>query len=282
MGARNRAPRRRRARLLGALRLPQLRRPLERAALLERLNARGPAVVWRYGTVTALFDESPHAKTIELEVPDWPGHAAGQHVDVRLTAHDGYHAQRSYSIASAPEAPGLALTVERLDDGEASPYLAGELRLGDELELRGPIGGHFTWRAGDEGPLLLIAGGSGLVPLMAMLLHRAARSSKVGARLLVSARSLDDALYRDELEALAAADGVMVHRTFTREPPVGWTGFARRIDAPMLTAVGPAPNARPRIFVCGPTAFVERADDLLVELGHDPATIRSERFGPTG
>jgi ferredoxin-NADP reductase len=249
---------------------------------LERLNVRGPAVVWRYGTVTALIDDTPHAKTIVLEVPDWPGHAAGQHVDVRLTADDGYQAERSYSIASAPEDSILALTVERLDDGEVSPYLTEELRVGDELELRGPIGGHFTWRAGDGGPLLLIAGGSGLVPLMAMLRHRAARSSDVDARLLVSARSLDDALYRDELETLAAAGGVLLHRTFTREPPAGWTGFARRIDAQMLRAVGPAPTAQPRIFVCGPTAFVERADDLLVELGHDPATIRSERFGPTG
>ena len=249
---------------------------------MERLSVRGPAVVWRYGTVTALIDETPHAKTIELDVPDWPGHAAGQHVDVRLTADDGYQAQRSYSIASAPEDPGLALTVERIDDGEVSPYLTGELRVGDELELRGPIGGHFTWRADDEGPLLLIAGGSGLVPLMAMLRHRAARSSEVDARLLVSARSLDDALYRDELESLAVGDGLLLHRTFTREAPVGWTGFARRIDAEMLRAIGPAPTGRPRIFVCGPTAFVERADDLLVELGHDPMTIRSERFGPTG
>jgi ferredoxin-NADP reductase len=248
---------------------------------LERLNVRGPAVVWRYGTVTGVIDETPQAKTIELEVPDWPGHAAGQHVDVRLTADDGYQAQRSYSIASAPEDPRLALTVERIDDGEVSPYLTGELRVGDELELRGPIGGHFTWRADDDGPLLLVAGGSGLVPLMAMLRHRAARSSQVDARLLVSARSLDDALYHDDLEALAA-DGVLLYRTFTREPPVGWTGFVRRIDAEMLRAVGPPPAAQPRIFVCGPTAFVERADDLLVELGHDPTTIRSERFGPTG
>jgi ferredoxin-NADP reductase len=238
-------------------------------------------VVWRYGTVTGVIDETPQAKTIELEVPDWPGHAAGQHVDVRLTADDGYQAQRSYSIASAPEDPRLALTVERIDDGEVSPYLTGELRVGDELELRGPIGGHFTWRADDDGPLLLVAGGSGLVPLMAMLRHRAARSSQVDARLLVSARSLDDALYHDDLEALAA-DGVLLYRTFTREPPVGWTGFVRRIDAEMLRAVGPPPAAQPRIFVCGPTAFVERANDLLVELGHDPTTIRSERFGPTG
>jgi ferredoxin-NADP reductase len=249
---------------------------------LERLNLRGPAVVWRYGTVTALIDESPHAKTIELDVPGWPGHAAGQHVDVRLTADDGYQTQRSYSIASAPEDSIFALTVERIDDGEVSPYLTEELRAGDELELRGPVGGHFTWRVDDGGPLLLIAGGSGLVPLMAMLRHRAARSSELEARLLLSARSLDDVLYRDGLETLAATDGFLLHRTLTREPPVGWTGFARRIDAEMLRTVGPVPTARPRIFVCGPTAFVERADDLLIELGHDPTTIRSERFGPTG
>jgi len=248
---------------------------------LERLTGVA-AVVWQYGTVTALIDESPHAKTIVLEVPDWPGHAAGQHVDVRLTADDGYQAERSYSIASPPEDPRLALTVEGIDDGEVSPYLTRELRLGDELELRGPIGGHFTWRGDDDASLLLIGGGSGLVPLMAMLRHRAARAIEVDARLLVSARSLDDALYGDELETLAAADGVRLHRTFTRKPPVGWTGFARRIDVEMLREVGPAPTARPHIFVCGPTAFVERADDLLVELGHDPTTIRSERFGPTG
>jgi ferredoxin-NADP reductase len=249
---------------------------------LERLNVRGPAVVWRYGTVTALIDESPHAKTIELDVPAWPGHAAGQHVDVRLTADDGYQAQRSYSIASAPEDPRVALTVERIDDGEVSPYLTVELRIGDALELRGPIGGHFTWRAQDGGPLLLIAGGSGLVPLMAMLRHRAARSSEADTKLLVSARSIEDLLYRAELEALAASDGLALHHTFTREPPEGWTGFARRIDADVLGSVGPGPASRPRIFVCGPTAFVEVAVELLVQLGHDPSTIRTERFGPTG
>lgn len=243
---------------------------------------RRPAVVWRYGTVTALIDENPHARTIELDVPGWPGHTAGQHVDVRLTAEDGYQSQRSYSIGSPPEDPRVALTVERIDDGEVSPYLTGELRMGDELELRGPIGGHFTWRAQDGGPLLLVAGGSGLVPLMAMLRHRAARSSKADTRLLVSARSLEDLLYRSELEALAASDGLALHQTFSREAPKGWTGFARRIDADMLSSVGPGPASRPRIFVCGPTAFVERAAELLVQLGHDPSTIRTERFGPSG
>ena len=248
---------------------------MERTAVLGRL-------IWRVATVAEVVEETHQAATLALDVPGWPGHAAGQHVDLRLTAEDGYQAERSYSIASAPENERVQLTVERIDDGEVSPYLTEELRAGDELELRGPVGGHFTWRVDDGGPLLLIAGGSGLVPLMAMLRHRAARSSELDARLLVSARSLDDVLYRDELETRAATDGFLLHRTLTREPPVGWTGFARRIDAEMLRTVGPVPTARPRIFVCGPTAFVERADDLLIELGHDPTTIRSERFGPTG
>ena len=233
-------------------------------------------------TVERVIEETPRVKTIVLDTPEWPGHIAGQYVDVRLADETGYQTERAYSIASAPEHPQLALSVERIPDGEVSGYLTEHLCARDTIELRGPVGAYFTWRVDDGGPLLLIAGGSGLVPLMAMLRHRAARSSEVDARLLVSARSLDDALYRDELETLAAADGVLLHRTFTREPPVGWTGFARRIDAQMLSAVGPAPKARPRIFVCGPTAFVERADDLLIELGHDPTTIRSERFGPTG
>jgi ferredoxin-NADP reductase len=243
--------------------------------------AREP-VVWRYGTVTSLIDETPHATTIVLDVPGWPGHSAGQHVDVRLTAQDGYQAQRSYSIASGPEDQRMALTVEWLDDGEVSPYLTHELQVGDELELRGPIGGHFTWHVEDGGPLLLIAGGSGLVPLMAMARHRAARSSTVEARVLISARSPGDVLYRDELQALAQGDGLAVHYTFTRHPPADWTGFARRVDAEMLRTVGPAPARRPRVYVCGPTAFVERANDLLVELGHDPSAIRAERFGPSG
>lgn len=227
--------------------------------------------------------ETPSATTLFLERPDgWPGHVAGQHVDVRLTAEDGYQTERSYSIGSAPEDADIALTVERIEQGEVSPYLTEELRVGDELEFRGPIGGYFNWRTDDGGPLLLVAGGSGLVPLMAMLRHRAARSSAVKARVLVSARSLPDLLYREELMRLAEADGLVVHRTFTREPPSGWQGFARRIDAEMLRMVGPGPAARPRIFICGPTAFVERAAELLVELGHPPTAIRTERFGPTG
>ena len=239
-------------------------------------------IAWRLAAVTDVIVETPRAKTLVLDVPGWPGHAAGQHVDVRLTAEDGYQAQRSYSIASAPEDATLALTVERLEDGEVSPYLTDELGPGDELELRGPIGGYFVWRSQDGGPLLLVAGGSGLVPLMAMLRHRAARSSAVDTRLLVSARSSDDVLYRDELARLAAGDGLAVHETFTREPPAGWSGFARGIDPDVLSHVGPAPSQRPRIFVCGPTAFVERAADLLVGLGHDTAAIHLERFGSTG
>jgi ferredoxin-NADP reductase len=217
-----------------------------------------------------------------LDVPGWPGHVAGQHVDVRLTAEDGYQTERSYSIASAPEEPMVALTVELIDDGEVSPYLTEELRVGDELELRGPFTSYFVWRKEDGGPLLLIAGGSGLVPLMAMLRHRAARMRTVEARLLLSVRSVDDVLYRDELGKMATRDGVAVHYTFTREPPPDWDGFSRRIDAEMLRTVGPAPMRRPRIFVCGPTAFVEQAADLLVQLGHETAAIRTERFGPTG
>ena len=217
-----------------------------------------------------------------LDVPDWPGHVAGQHLDVRLTAEDGYQAERSYSIASAPEDPTVALTVERMDEGEVSPYLTQELRVGDELELRGPFGGYFNWRALDGGPLLLIAGGSGLVPLMAMLRHRAASSSATDSRLLLSARSCEDILYGDELAKLSTGEGVAVHYTFTRRPPPGWQGFARRIDAEMLASVGPAPTRMPRIFVCGPTALVEQAAELLVQLGHAPLAVRTERFGPTG
>jgi ferredoxin-NADP reductase len=239
-------------------------------------------IVWRLGTVRELVEETAHAKTLVLDVPGWPGHVAGQHVDVRLTAEDGYQAERSYSIASPPEDARLALTVERIDDGEVSPYLTDELRPGDELELRGPVGGHFTWSVHDGGPLLLLAGGSGLVPLMAMLRHRAAKRSTVRASLLVSSRGLEDILYRDELSTLAGSKGLDVHHTLTRSVPAGWAGWTRRVDAEMLAAFGPAPAQRPRIFVCGPTAFVERAADLLVELGHRPAEIRAERFGPTG
>jgi ferredoxin-NADP reductase len=247
---------------------------------LERLSAR---LDWRVATVAETVDETAHTRTLVLDIDGWPGHRAGQHADVRLTAEDGYQAERSYSIASAPEDPTIALTIERIDDGEVSPYLAGELRAGDQFELRGPIGGHFTWRAEQGGPLLLVGGGSGLVPLMAMLRHRAAAGSDARTVLLVSWRTADDIIYRAELDRFAAqGDGLAVHHTLTRGTPDGWTGFDRRVDADMLSAVGPAPSDAPRIFVCGPTPFVEAVADLLVGLGHEPAAIHAERFGPTG
>ena len=245
------------------------------AALLGRLT-------WQLAEVVGVVAETPRVKTIVFDVPEWRGHRAGQHVDVRLTAEDGYQAQRSYSIASAPDETRIALTVERLDDGEVSPYLTEELRAGDAFELRGPVGGHFTWTVEQGGPLLLVGGGSGLVPLMAMLRHHAARDSAVDARLLLSARTWEDVLYRDELERAGARDTVQVHIALTRARPPGWTGFDRRVDPPMLDAVGPAPAEDPRVFVCGSTPFVEHAADLLVALGHRPAAIRAERFGPTG
>ena len=225
-----------------------------------------------------LLDETPRVRSIVLDPPDWVGHLAGQHVDVRLTAEDGYQAQRSYSIASAPEDEHLVLTVERLDDGEVSPYLVDELRPGDELELRGPIGGYFVWEASTGGPLLLVAGGSGVVPFRSMLRHRAAAHSSVPARLLYSSRSLGEVIYRDEWEGL----GADVRFTLTREQPEGWSGYARRIDAELLAEVAWPPAKRPLVYVCGPTAFAEVAAGSLVALGHDPSRIKTERFGATG
>jgi ferredoxin-NADP reductase len=244
------------------------------AAVLGRLT-------WQLCEVAELVEETPQVKTLVLDAPDWPGHLAGQHVDVRLTADDGYQAQRSYSIASSPEHPHLALTVERIDDGEVSPYLTDELRPGDPLELRGPIGGYFTWQAADGGPLVLLAGGSGVVPLMAMLRHRAAAKSAVEATVLVSARAWEDVLYRDELAELEQ-NGVTVRYTLTREQPPGWTGGVGRVSLETLRELGVDTAAEPRVFVCGPTGFVEHVADLLVQLGHDPHTIKTERFGPTG
>jgi ferredoxin-NADP reductase len=241
------------------------------------------AAGWRPAALAEIRTETASAKTLLLDAGDWPGHRAGQHVDVRLTAEDGYQAQRSYSIASPPEEQMVALTVVRFADGEVSPYLVDEMRPGDELELRGPIGGWFVWDAHDGGPLLLVAGGSGLVPLMAMLRHRHAVASTVPARLLVSARSADDLLYSGELAELAEADdGFELLATLTREAPAGWTGFTRRIDREMLAEVAWDPGELARTFVCGPTAFVEAAAEALVGLGHDPALVKTERFGPTG
>jgi ferredoxin-NADP reductase len=233
--------------------------------------------------VIEVVPETPRTKSLALEVSGWEGHRADQHVDVRLTAEDGYQAQRSYSIASAPEDQKLVLTVDRLDDGEVSPYLTDVLMAGDKLELRGPIGGYFTWEAKDGGPLLLVGGGSGVVPLMAMIRHRAAADSGVLVRLLYSSRSYEEIIYREELEDLVARDDSLeVIHTLTRSTPEGWSGYHRRIDAGMLAEVTWSPDESPLAFVCGPTSFVEGVANALVSLGQDPAGVRTERFGPTG
>ena len=246
-------------------------------------------IEWRPATVARVIEETSTARTLVLDVPSWPGHRAGQHVDVRLTAEDGYQTQRSYSIASAPEDTRLALTIERLVEGEVSSYLCGELREGDRFELRGPIGAYFVWNVSDGGPLLLVAGGSGVVPLMAMLRHRAASLTDTSARralparLLYSSRLWSDIIYRAELDRLAAVDdSLQVTHTITREPPPEWRGFHRRIDRAMLADVAWPPADRPRIFVCGPTPLVEFVATEFSVLGHDPAIIKTERFGPTG
>jgi ferredoxin-NADP reductase len=217
-----------------------------------------------------------------LEHKAWPGHRPGQHVDVRLTAQDGYQAQRSYSIASAPEDHNLLLTVERLEDGEVSPYLVDELRPGDELELRGPIGGYFVWKAGLGGPLMLIAGGSGIVPLRAMLRHRIRIRSDVEVKLLYSSRSLEDVIYRHELLIEDADDRVDVRLALTREWPQDWSGQRGRITPEALRALAWPPQRRPLAYVCGPSSFVEAISEDLVQAGHDPSRIRTERFGATG
>jgi len=238
---------------------------------------------WRLARIAEIRPETPRVASLILDVPGWDGHLAGQHVDLRLTAEDGYQAERSYSIASAPDGQRVELTVERLEDGEVSPYLAGEAREGDQIELRGPIGGYFVWRPELGGPLLLVAGGSGVVPLMAMLRHRAATASRVPTRLLYSSRTLEDVIYREELERLAAAgDGPTVTHTLTRTQPPGWQGYARRVDAAMLKEVGWGPEQRQLAYVCGPTRLVEAVASDLVALGHDPFRVRTERFGPTG
>jgi ferredoxin-NADP reductase len=244
------------------------------AAVLGRLT-------WLLADVVDVVAETPRVRTIGFDLPDWPGHRAGQHVDVRLTAEDGYQAQRSYSIASAPHGTRVELTVERIDDGEVSPYLADELRPGDQIELRGPVGGYFVWEPAQGGPLLLVGGGSGIVPLMAMIRHRAAAGSDADTRLLYSSRGWDDIIYRDELERLNG-DGLTVVHTLTRSQPPGWSGFARRVGAEMLAEVGPSPAERPRVYVCGPTPFVEAVAGALVHLGHEPRAVKTERFGPTG
>lgn len=250
---------------------------MERRTVLGRLS-------WQLGEVVATQQETARVKSITLAVPHWNGHRPGQHVDVRLTAEDGYQAERSYSIASAPQQEHrLTLTVERLDDGEVSPYLTGELRVGDQLELRGPIGGYFVWEAHMGGPLLLVAGGSGVVPLMAMIRYHNAGRSTIPIRLLYSSRSYTEVIYRDELARLVKSNTkIEVVHTLTRVHPPGWTGYHRRIDTKMLHEVAWPTDQRPLMFICGPTPFVETAAASLVTLGYEPGRIKTERFGPTG
>ena len=236
---------------------------------------------WRVAEVVNVVPETPRVKTIAFDVAGWPGHRAGQHVDVRLTAEDGYQAQRSYSIASVPDGTRVELTIERLEDGEVSSYLTDGLRPGDRIELRGPVGGWFVWEPAQGGPLLLVAGGSGVVPLMAMIRARAAAGSDADTRLLLSSRGWEDVIYREELER-RGGDGLTVVHTLTRSQPSGWTGYARRVDAKMLAEVGPSPAELPRVYVCGPTPFVEAVAEALVQLGHEPHRVKTERFGPTG
>jgi ferredoxin-NADP reductase len=236
-------------------------------------------LIWQTATVSSVVDETATVRTLSLDVPDWPGHRAGQHLDIRLTAEDGYRAERSYSIATAPGEP-VAITVERLDDGEVSPYLTEELRPGDQIEIRGPIGGYFVWDPVDGGPLLLLAGGSGIVPLRAILRHRAREKSPVPVRLLYSSRSWADVIYRTELDH--HAEGVAVIETLTRQQPAGWTGYARRVDQQMLTEVAWPATQAPLAYACGPTSFVESVAAGLVTLGYPPGRVKTERFGATG
>lgn len=242
---------------------------------------------WQLGTVVEIRRETPSVKSLILDMPDWSPHLAGQHVDVRLTAEDGYQAQRSYSIASAPEDKFLMLTVERIENGEVSPYLADVLQVGYQVELRGPIGGYFVWNArdarADGPPLLLVAGGSGIAPLMAMIRHRANSNKKVPTKLINSSRSYEEVIYREELDRLAANDpSLRVIHTLTRRRPANWTGYERRIDREMLAESAWRSEENPIAYTCGPTTLVESVADHLLELGYEPARIKTERFGPTG
>lgn len=245
---------------------------MERTAVRRRLS-------WQVATVVDVRRETATARTIVLDVPDWPGHLAGQHLDVRLTADDGYRASRSYSIASAWTGTTIELTVESVPDGEVSPYLVDVLKPGDPLELRGPVGGWFVWTPEQEGPVQLIGGGSGVVPLRAML--QAHTSSTTPVRLLYSVRKPTSVIYVDDLKELAAADDVHISLIYTREAPAGETRVGR-IDADVIDRLAFTPADEPTTYVCGPTPFVETVADLLVAAGHDPARIRTERFGPTG
>lgn len=242
---------------------------------------------WQIGTAVEIRQETPSVKSLIIDLPDWTTHLAGQHVDVRLTAEDGYQAQRSYSIASAPEDKYLMLTVERIGDGEVSPYLTDVLEVGYQVELRGPIGGYFVWTAADVQdngpPLLLVAGGSGIAPLMAMVRHRANSNRRVPTKLLYSSRSYDDIIYREELDRLVASDSSLrVLHSLTRQQPENWIGYGRRIDREMLAESAWPPDEKPLAYICGPTALVETVANHLLELGYEPERIKTERFGPTG
>jgi ferredoxin-NADP reductase len=235
-------------------------------------------LTWQVAAVTSVTQETDAVRTIGLAVPSWPGHRAGQHLDVRLTAEDGYTAERSYSIATADGEP-VAITVERLEDGEVSPYLTEELRAGDQLELRGPIGRWFVWDTSDGGPLLLVAGGSGVVPLRAILRHRQRSDSDIPARLLYSSRTVGDVIYHGELDQYR--DGAEVIYTLTRSQPPGWAGYSGRVDAAMLARTAWPASQHPLAFVCGPTRFVETVAGQLVALGYPPGRVKTERFGGT-
>jgi ferredoxin-NADP reductase len=252
----------------------------------QLINQAAPAhtLEWQIATVVKVRLETSSVKTFTLALPEWTPHRPGQHYDVRLTAPDGYQAQRSYSIASSPEQHGqIELTVERLQEGEVSTYLHDILIVGDQVQLRGPIGGYFVWEASMGGPLLLVAGGSGIVPLMAMLRHRKAVRSQVPASLLYSSRSYEDIIYRDELDQMRMdGSNLEVIHTLTRQKPDGWTGFTRRIDRQMLKEVIEPFGRELKAYICGPTALVEGVANELVSLGISPSQIRTERFGPTG
>jgi ferredoxin-NADP reductase len=239
---------------------------------------------WQIATLKAIKPETAHVRSFTLTLPDWTRHRAGQHYDIRLTAEDGYQAQRSYSIASEPERTGeIDLTVERIEDGEVSTYLHDVLEPGDRIEVRGPIGGYFVWEAATREPVLLIGGGSGVVPLMSMVRHRAAAGAKVPARLLYSSRNFEDVIYYDELEKLRAhGNGFELFHTLTRSQPDDWKGYTRRIDADMLNEMVRPLGRSFEVFICGPTLMVEAAADALVKIGVKPAQIRTERFGPSG
>lgn len=243
----------------------------------------GARLSWLTADIIRLRDETPRVRSLLLSVPGWPGHHAGQHVDVRLTAEGGYQAQRSYSLASRPGEPLIELTIQRLEAGEVSAYLAGEARPGDRFEIRGPIGGHFVWRPGSTEPIFLVAGGSGIVPLMAMLRERAAAPVRPPARLLYSSRTFEDIIYHDELYRMAADDSdLQITHTLTDSQPEGWQGEHRLIDKAMINEAGFPPDSEPIVYVCGPTGLVEAASNFLVELGHTADRIKTERFGPTG